>query len=355
MIGAEDIRQGDLPFLGLRGFERTGKDARDLTEPIRKSIWEMLRPFSAPFRAPEERGELQGGQSRSLSSTQETSSPSNLALDKRLGELRTEYPQAVSVLQNSKEPPQFEDLPWMYRVKLKSEAAALGVEPQEVIDRAHQLANPKKAQVSPAAEVPDDPVATEQNNSFLDILGHAEGTDQGDVYNETLGYGAFTGGDVDLVNMTLDEVDEIQGQILRHPSNTHNASPVGRYQIVRKTMRKLRRDMGLKGDELFTPELQDRMAMELMRQRGLEKWRNGEITDKQFLTNLSKEWASLPLPGGTRSAYGGRTRVSSKQVLDALLAMSDDNPGILRQIMLPGGTDNLNLTQKFELLEKLYG
>jgi hypothetical protein len=42
---------------------------------------------------------------------------------------------------------------------------------------------------------------------LLDLIGHAEGTDRKRGYNETLAYGAFTGGDVDLVTMTLQEIE----------------------------------------------------------------------------------------------------------------------------------------------------
>ena len=49
---------------------------------------------------------------------------------------------------------------------------------------------------------------------LLDLIGHAEGTDRKRGYNETLGYGAFTGGDVDLVTMTLEAIDALQTRML---------------------------------------------------------------------------------------------------------------------------------------------
>lgn len=109
---------------------------------------------------------------------------------------------------------------------------------------------------------------TRHAGSFLDLIARAEGTDKGRGYNETLAYGRFTGGPVDLVNMTLDEIDRLQTQMLRHPGNYFNSSAVGRYQIVQTTLRSLRKKLGLSGDELFTPDLQDRLALELMRGRG---------------------------------------------------------------------------------------
>jgi len=106
------------------------------------------------------------------------------------------------------------------------------------------------------------------SRGILDLIGYAEGTDKGRGYNETLAHGAFTGGARNLVAMTLDEIDAMQSQMLKHPANNYNSSAVGRYQIVQKTLRGLRDDLGLSGSEFFTPEMQDRLAQQLLRQRG---------------------------------------------------------------------------------------
>ena len=118
---------------------------------------------------------------------------------------------------------------------------------------------------------------TAAGKGVLDLIGYAEGTDKGRGYNETLDYGKYTNGPVNLINMTLREVLALQRQILAHPDNPHNSSAVGRYQIVSKTLGGERKDgsgglirqMGLSLDDRFTPELQDRMAMELIRQSGM--------------------------------------------------------------------------------------
>lgn len=119
------------------------------------------------------------------------------------------------------------------------------------------------------------------NRLLLDLIGHAEGTDRGRGYNETLGYGAYTGGPVNLTDMTLDEVDQLQGQMLAHPDNPFNSSAAGRYQIVRKTLRGLRQELGLAGDEKYTPELQDALAMHLANRRGADA------------AGLGEEWQGL--------------------------------------------------------------
>lgn len=140
---------------------------------------------------------------------------------------------------------------------------------------------------------------------LLNLLGHTEGTDKGEGYNETLGYGKFTGGKVNLESMTLDQIDQLQTQILSHPENTFDASPVGRYQIVRKTLRSLRRDLGLQGDELFDRNMQDRLGMALLERRGLKQWQAGDMSDAEFMRSLGQEWSSLPgKQGALRQTLG---------------------------------------------------
>jgi muramidase (phage lysozyme) len=106
------------------------------------------------------------------------------------------------------------------------------------------------------------------SRGMLDLIGYAEGTDKGRGYNESLGYGAYTGGNKNLVQMTLDEIDALQTAMLRHPNNGLNSSALGRYQIVQKTLRGLRERLGLGGGELFDKDMQDRLAQELLRRRG---------------------------------------------------------------------------------------
>lgn len=144
----------------------------------------------------------------------------------------------------------------------------------------------------------------DRKKPLRDLIGKTEGTDKGDGYNETLAYGKFTGGDVNLTGMTLNEVDALQTKMLQDPNNNWNSSAVGRYQIVRTTMRGLRNDMGLTGNELFTPALQDRMADRLIDQRGYNKWQSGNMSTAAFQNGLSKEWASLPKSSGGGSYAG---------------------------------------------------
>jgi len=114
------------------------------------------------------------------------------------------------------------------------------------------------------------------------ILALIRRRESGGDYNVTLDHGAYTGGQRDLVNMTINEVLEMQRQMLQHPANKHNSSAAGAYQIVRKTLLSLVDDLGLSGDELYSREMQDRLAMELLRRRR-----------GQGIAGLRNEWEGL--------------------------------------------------------------
>lgn len=141
---------------------------------------------------------------------------------------------------------------------------------------------------------------------LLDLIGHAEGTDRKRGYNETLAYGAFTGGDVDLVTMTLEEIDALQTRMLKHPQNRFNSSALGRYQIVHTTLRAIRKTLKLPPSALFDAEMQDRCACYLLGLRGIDKYLAGRLSEDTLINNLAHEWASLPTTSGT-GAYAGQS------------------------------------------------
>lgn len=123
--------------------QSVGARIRDGTEQVGKSIWEQMRPFSPQFRSPEERGEI----NRATEPKPEPA-PVNPALDERLMQLSTQYPQAASLFKGMDKPPVFEELGFLYRSGIAAEAKALGVSPQEFINRGFELAKPKTKPVA---------------------------------------------------------------------------------------------------------------------------------------------------------------------------------------------------------------
>ncbi len=154
---------------------------------------------------------------------------------------------------------------------------------------------------------------------LLELIGFAEGTDRKRGYNETLAYGAFTGGDVDLVAMTLQGVDALQTRMLKHPDNRFNSSALGRYQIVRTTLRAIRKTLKIPPSVQFDAEMQDRCACYLLGLRGIDKYLAGRLSEDTLINNLAHEWASLPTTSG-KGAYAGQNAAVSPDRVRQVLA-----------------------------------
>ena len=110
-------------------------------------------------------------------------------------------------------------------------------------------------------------------------------------------YNTMAGGEnkKQLTSMTINEVLQYQN------SRGRNMKAAGKWQIMPNTLRGLKKSMNLTGDELFTPEMQDRMAFELaMNRKGYRQFANATGAEKLALmgaaqNDLAKEWASMPM------------------------------------------------------------
>lgn len=138
------------------------------------------------------------------------------------------------------------------------------------------------------------------HDNMLDLIGAAEGTDKGRGYNETLDYGRWTGGAVNLTSMTLEQILALQSR-MRTPENRalygngKGSSALGRYQITSATLKDMMKQLGLIGDRLFDENTQDEIARALLRRRG---------NDPAALRN---EWEGLRRVDDAtiRNAYAG--------------------------------------------------
>lgn len=118
---------------------------------------------------------------------------------------------------------------------------------------------------------------------------------------------AYGGTKDNFTNMTIDEVLEWQDDYVDAGSKS---SAVGKYQIIRKTLRDLKKKMKLTGDEVFSPEMQDAMFVQLLKKRDYDKWVDGQIDDEEFGNKLAKEWASFPV---LTDMQGHKTKVKAGQ------------------------------------------
>lgn len=155
---------------------------------------------------------------------------------------------------------------------------------------------------------------------LLDVIGqHESRNDYSIVYG---------GARHPLTTMTISQVYELQDSLVR---KNRVSSAVGRYQIIKKTMQALVRQMGLNPTRtLFDVQTQDRMAFQLLINRGFEKFIDGKISKATFARNLSMEWASLPKDASGLTYYNdgiNRALVSYNTVL-SFLDVAKNNYGV---------------------------
>lgn len=160
-------------------------------------------------------------------------------------------------------------------------------------------------------------ITVEISNLLSAIRKHEAPKGYGQVYSGAKGVGK----NADVSKMTLDGVLNFQTTMLDKGSAS---TACGGYQFLRKTLKATIAEMGLKGSEVWTPELQDRMAVYLMQKRGLGEYLDGTLSAEGFANNLAKEWASLPVVSGPkkgRSFYAGDGLNKSFHEPSAIMAL----------------------------------
>lgn len=141
------------------------------------------------------------------------------------------------------------------------------------------------------SQVPDRNTA-----DILDMIGQSEGAG----YDTLFGYSERKYGAVPT-QMTLKEVLELQDRM----ASDLGSSAVGKYQIMRYTLRDAIKALGLPLDTVFDEETQDRIATDyLLARRGYNEYKSGQLSKGKFLNNLAQEWASIPTASG-ESFYAG--------------------------------------------------
>lgn len=153
----------------------------------------------------------------------------------------------------------------------------------------------------------------QRTTALLNLIGNGEANGS---YNAVAGN---PNNSRPLEQFTVDQILGFQEDARRRglPSTA-----IGRYQLLHKTLKGLKAEMGLTGNEPFTPELQDRLGIALLNRRGLQAYRAGRISKRTFALSLSKEFAALPHPDTGLSYYHGdglnRARVARSAVFKAL-------------------------------------
>ena len=166
---------------------------------------------------------------------------------------------------------------------------------------AQGIGSKKKTEGPSGASRPSGTPVTERSvtpgprGEVLDLLAQPESRGN---YNAWFGNAEQSA--IDLTRMTVSEVRALQGRLLE---SGNGGSAIGRYQIIPSTFDGLINRMGLTGEELFSRQLQDRMALRLANDAGMSSWMRGGISDHDFAHNLSRIWAGLPKDASNESFY----------------------------------------------------
>ena len=172
-------------------------------------------------------------------------------------------------------------------------------------------------------------------------LGNLISRGEGD-YNSYNAGTKGTGGKVkhsgkkDLSSMTLDEI--IKSSEERDGNDKDRVFAAGRYQIITPTLKASMKKMGLKGDEKFTPELQDRIFKETLVPQSVNDYLSGKSTDKEKAQiDLAKVWRSFadPRTGKTYADSGAGANHASISAAESGNAL-DDTRAILAKESVKG-------------------
>jgi hypothetical protein len=123
-----------------------------------------------------------------------------------------------------------------------------------------------------------------------------------------------------ITAMTLDELQGHQKGFTK----AFGSSASGAYQHMYATLKDQIKELKLKGTELFSPAMQDRLGYELLKRRGYKSWVDAKSSTDTFMVGLAKEWASFPVPsrmtGAHRTVDRGQSYYAGDGVNKALIA-----------------------------------
>jgi hypothetical protein len=119
-----------------------------------------------------------------------------------------------------------------------------------------------------------------RGGKLKDVILKAE---SGGDFNNVFG----TSRKIPLTKMSLNEVMDLQGSMKAAGSPS---TAVGGFQFLNSTLKGLKKDLNLKGDEIFDEKLQHRMADALLEKRGYGDYLAGKIGHKQLVNQLAQEW-----------------------------------------------------------------
>ena len=146
---------------------------------------------------------------------------------------------------------------------------------------------------------------------LLNLIGQIEGKGNYNI--------VFGGKTPPLTSMSIKEVYAYQDAMRK---SGLRSTAVGKYQFIQKTLKEVVADLKYPETQIFTAQVQDTLALDLLNARGFQNYLNGKLSEASFLKNLAMEWASIPKDSSNKSYYAGdglnKALVDYKIVLAAM-------------------------------------
>lgn len=128
-----------------------------------------------------------------------------------------------------------------------------------------------------------------------------------------------------LSEMTIDEIRAKQK--IEDPDNAERLFAVGKYQLIPDTFEMAVKATGLSGDTIFNADTQEKLGQYLLFEKrpALGAYIRGESNDMpKALLEAAKEWASLPVPSGSKKgkSYHGKGNKAQHTVEETIKALN---------------------------------
>jgi len=187
-----------------------------------------------------------------------------------------------------------------------------------------------KPKATPVATAPATSNATE-GMGFLTFISKGEGgyesSNRGTKNNKIQGSTHSTTRD----NKKLSEmtIDEIRAKMkIKSADNADRLFAVGKYQLIPTTFEMAVKATGLSGDTVFNPETQEKLGQYLLFEKrpALGAYIKGESNDmNKALLEAAKEWASLPVPSGSKKgkSYYGKGNKAQHTLEETIKALTE--------------------------------
>ena len=138
---------------------------------------------------------------------------------------------------------------------------------------------------------------SDKDKKLLDFIGKYESWNN---YNAI--YWNANQNNIDFTKITLEEVIKNRKKAV---NNWLASSAVWKYQFLTKTLEDMIKKYSIDPNTKFSPDFQDKLAILKAKERWWNKFLRWEMTEKTFIKNLSKEWASIPKNTSWKSFYSG--------------------------------------------------